>query len=137
MIARAARIYDPLRLAIVQVLVAGIISGVGSLIFESTPASLGPQIWAGVAFMGIMGTAVAIGIQTSVQGYTTVVHASLIFVLEPVFAAMFGFWLQGDRLGPIALGGAGLIVGGMLIAELGPYVRRRGRARNGNVKRNA
>jgi drug/metabolite transporter (DMT)-like permease len=45
MIARAARIYDPLRLAMVQVLVAGIISGTGSLIFESPPASLGPQIW--------------------------------------------------------------------------------------------
>jgi drug/metabolite transporter (DMT)-like permease len=124
-LAHVSRLYDPVRLAMVQILVAGIVNGIGSLIFETTPSTVGVDIWAGSAFLGIMATAVGIGIQSSVQRNTTVVHASLIFTLEPVFAAIFGFWLQGDRLGPIALAGAALIIGGMLIAELGPYISMR------------
>ena len=54
----------------------------------------------------------------SVQRYTTAVHTALIFTLEPVFAAAFGAWLQGDRLGPPALLGAALILAGMLVAEI-------------------
>jgi drug/metabolite transporter (DMT)-like permease len=125
LVAQASRVCNPLRLAMVQLLVAGIVNGIGSLIFETTPSSIGLEIWAGAAFLGIMASAFAIGVQTSVQRYTTVVHTALIFTLEPVFAAIFGYTLQGDRLGPIALLGAILIVGGMLVAEVGPYLNRR------------
>ncbi|MEO8286898.1 MAG: DMT family transporter [Chloroflexota bacterium] len=130
MVAHVARIYDALRLALVQIVVAGILNGIGALIFEPPPGSIGIEIWAGAAFLGIMATAVGIGVQVSVQSYTSVVHASLIFTLEPVFAALFGYWLQNDRLGPIALSGALLIVAGMIIAELGPYLNRKWTARS-------
>lgn len=113
---------DPLRLAMVQILVAGVINAVGSITFEHQINGMRPELWAGTAFMGIVATAAAIGVQISVQSYTTVAHASLIYTLEPVFAAIFAYWLQGDRLGPIALGGAVLIIAGMLVAELGPYI---------------
>jgi drug/metabolite transporter (DMT)-like permease len=128
LIAHATRRYDPIRLAMVQILVAGVVNALGSLLFEYTPTSVSMDVWAGAAFLGIMATAVAIGVQTSVQSNTTVIHASLIFVLEPVFAAIFGFLLQGDRLSLVALLGGVLIISGMLIAELGPYLRRRWRA---------
>jgi drug/metabolite transporter (DMT)-like permease len=82
-------------------------------------------VWLGAAFLGIVATALAIAIQVAVQSFTTVVHASLIYTLEPVFAAMFGYWLHGDRLGPAGIAGAGLIVVGMLAAEIGPYIGRR------------
>jgi drug/metabolite transporter (DMT)-like permease len=113
---------DPLRLAMVQILVAGVINAVGSITFEHQINGMTPEMWAGTAFMGIVATSAAIGVQISVQSYTTVAHASLIYTLEPVFAAIFAYWLQGDRLGPIALGGAVLIIAGMLVAELGPYI---------------
>lgn len=116
---------DILRLTMVQVLVAGVVNGLGALVFEKAPTTLSIEIWGGVAFLGIMATALAFGVQTTVQRYTTVVHASLIMTLEPVFAAVFAFWLQGDRLGPIALTGAVLIVSGMLVAEIGPFMGRR------------
>jgi drug/metabolite transporter (DMT)-like permease len=120
---------DPLRLAMVQILVAGIINATGSVLFEHRINGMTPELWVGTAFMGIVVTGAAIGIQISVQTYTTVAHASLIYTLEPVFAAIFAYWLQGDRLGPIALSGAGLIVAGMLVAELGPFIRGRRDAR--------
>jgi drug/metabolite transporter (DMT)-like permease len=72
-----------------------------------------------------MASAFAFAVQTTVQRYTTVVHTSLIFTLEPVFAALFGYILQGDRLGPIALTGAIMIMLGMLSSELGPFLMGR------------
>jgi drug/metabolite transporter (DMT)-like permease len=128
MLGHAAHRYDPMRLALVQIVVAGVINGAGSMLLENPPAAIGPEIWVGIAFLGIMATAVGFGVQAFAQGYTTVVHAALIITLEPVFAAIFGFWLQGDRLGAVALAGAALIVGGMLVAELAPYVAGRGKA---------
>ena len=49
-------------------------------------------------------------------------HTALIFTLEPVFAAFFAVWLQGDNLGGLALVGAVLILLGMLLAEAGPQL---------------
>lgn len=133
LVACVSRWGDPLRMTLAQIVVAGAINITGSLLFEQPTVSFGLEIWAGAAFLGIFATAIAISIQMSAQSYTTVVHASLIYTLEPVFAAMFGYWLQNDRLGPIALSGALLIIAGMLLAELGPYLGRRRVTRN--VKR--
>ena len=131
LVAKVSREYDPLRFTMLQVLVTGVLSAAGAVLFEAPVAGLSSEVWAGAAFLGIMATAVGIGVQVAVQKYTTVVHASLIFTLEPVFAAIFGYWLQGDRLGPAGLVGAGLIVVGMLAAELGPYIRRKSVRRRG------
>jgi drug/metabolite transporter (DMT)-like permease len=123
LIAHVASWADPLRLALVQIAVAGLLSAASAALFERPVASISLEIWAAAAFLGITATAAAIVIQVSVQRFTTAVHTALIFTLEPVFAAIFGVWLQGDRLGPIAISGAALILIGMLVAELGPQLR--------------
>jgi drug/metabolite transporter (DMT)-like permease len=118
LVAHVAAWTDPLRVTLVQVLTAGLLNGVSALLFERPVAGLDASIWAAAAFLGIVATALAIVVQVSVQRYTTAVHTALIFTLEPVFAAAFGAWLQGDRLGPPALLGAALILAGMLVAEI-------------------
>ncbi|HYP41102.1 MAG TPA: DMT family transporter [Chloroflexia bacterium] len=121
-ISRVAKWGDPLRVTMIQILVAGLLNGFGALLFETPTSNIGAEVWAGIAFMGIIATAAAITIQMTVQRYTTAVHTALIFTLEPVFAAMFGIALHGDRFGPIALSGGALILAGMIIAELGPHM---------------
>jgi drug/metabolite transporter (DMT)-like permease len=59
-------------------------------------------------------------VQTVAQRFTTATHTALIFVTEPVFAALGSFVLIGERLTPAQLLGGALILGGMLAAELGP-----------------
>jgi drug/metabolite transporter (DMT)-like permease len=125
LVARVAGWADPLRVTMVQVLVAGLLNAVAALLFERPMPGLSAEIWAGAAFLGVVATALAIAIQMSVQSFTTAVHTALIFTMEPVFAAVFGFWLQGDRLGPGGWVGAVLILGGMLLAELGPQLHTR------------
>jgi drug/metabolite transporter (DMT)-like permease len=121
---------DPLRLTLVQIIVTGVLSALTSILFEPTVSAVpSGEVWAGTIFLGVAATAFAITIQVTVQRFTSAVHTVLIFTLEPVFAAAFGMWLQGDRLGPIAWGGAGLILTGMLVAELGSYLVQKVRAR--------
>jgi drug/metabolite transporter (DMT)-like permease len=125
LVARVAGWADPLRLTMVQLLVTGVLNALAALLFAGPVAGIKPEIWAGIAFLGIVGSAVVFVIQVAVQRFTTAVHTALIFTLEPVFAAIFGAWLQGDRLGSMGWVGATLILSGMLLAELGPYIKGR------------
>ena len=98
LIAHVAGWVDPLRLTLVQVLAAGLLNAVSAVLTERPVAGLGAEIWVAAAAMGLVATAVAVLVQVTVQRYTTAVHTALIFTLEPLFAAAFGAWLQGDRL---------------------------------------
>ena len=134
LISYVAHFGDPVRLTLVQVLVAGVLSAASALLFERPVSGLSADVWLGIAFLGIVVTALTIVVMMTVQRFTPAAHAALIFTLEPVFAAIFGIWLQGDRLTAVGWSGAALILAGMLVAELGPYawgylsVRRLGRA---------
>jgi drug/metabolite transporter (DMT)-like permease len=54
-----------------------------------------------------------------VQQFTTSTRATLIYALEPVFAGIFGY-LAGETLSVPAWIGCGLILAGMVSAELRP-----------------
>jgi drug/metabolite transporter (DMT)-like permease len=45
--------------------------------------------------------------------------------MEPVFAALFGYWLAGDRLSLVQLAGAALILSALVVGEVLPVLRRR------------
>ena len=137
LVARVAPWCDILRVTMVQITMAGLLNAITAIIFERPVQSLSVEIWGGVIFLGLAATALAIVIQMSVQRFTTAVNTVLILSLEPVFAAIFGVWLQNDRLGPIALTGAVLILWGMLIAELGPQLRGIISNRTGQTDRSA
>lgn len=75
-------------------------------------------VWFAVAFTGLLATALAFGAQTMAQRFTSPTHTALIFATEPVFAALFSFLLIGEQLTTRALLGCGLILAGMLAAEI-------------------
>ncbi|HEY8498146.1 MAG TPA: DMT family transporter [Limnochordales bacterium] len=57
------------------------------------------------------------------QRHTSATHAALIFATEPIFAAIAGVALAGERFGPRGAAGAALILAGMLLAEAGRLYR--------------
>lgn len=63
----------------------------------------------GLIFCAIIATIVVFSIQTKYQKYTTPAKAALIFALEPVFASIFGFIINGEKLT------SAIIYGGLLI----------------------
>jgi drug/metabolite transporter (DMT)-like permease len=132
LVARTVRWADPLRLTTVQVIVAGLLNAVSAALAGQQVASMSQEVWASVVFLGVAATALAFLVQVSVQRFTTATHTALIFTLEPVFAAIFGSWLDNDVLGISGWVGAGLILGGMLVTELFPYLAKRNSANPGD-----
>lgn len=83
----------------------------------------GSVVWNGsllatLAYLGILSTAVAIGIQAKVQHRIPPAHVALLFTLQPLFAALCGWLALGDHLGLLQVLGGGLIVAGVVVTSL-------------------
>jgi drug/metabolite transporter (DMT)-like permease len=106
-------------LAVVQLATAGLVAlgwaGVaGDLV---VPASA--EVWVALAITSVAASAGAFLIQTRAQREVSPTRTAVILTMEPVFAGLFGFLLAGERLSGRGWLGAGLILAGMLVAELG------------------
>lgn len=71
-----------------------------------------------VAGTAVFATALAFSIQIWAQQHTTPSHVAILFSLEPVFAGVTSYIWLGERLSGRAMGGAVLILAGILIAEM-------------------
>ena len=114
---------DSLTLVSVQIGTVAALSLIASLVWEQPWPPMQTAMLQAAAFTGVTATAIAFAIQTVAQRFTTPTHTALIFAMEPVWAGLFSFWLIGEVLGPRVLIGGGLIIAGMLAAELAPAMR--------------
>lgn len=69
----------------------------------------------------VFATAVAFWIQTWAQARTSATRAAVIFSLEPVFAWLTSWLVEGEVLTARGLGGAACILAGILVVELKPF----------------
>jgi drug/metabolite transporter (DMT)-like permease len=76
------------------------------------------QMWTGVLLTAFFTTSLAYPLLVWAQRHTTATNTALILASEPVFAAITSFFMVHERLGTRALTGAGLILAGILVAEL-------------------
>jgi len=79
-----------------------------------------PRLAVAMAILVLLATALALLIQSLVQAWTTPTRAAVIFVMEPVFAALTAWVVEGEVLAGAALAGAVLILAGMIVAEIRP-----------------
>ena len=56
-------------------------------------------------------------VQTWAQRRTSATRTALVFTMEPVWTAFFGYTLAGDRLGALGWGGCAAIMVGIVLAE--------------------
>ena len=82
------------------------------------------EVWGAVALTGIVATTLAFSVQTRAQQVSTPTRIALILALEPVFAAVAARIAHDEEIGVEKWVGGGLVIAGMLWAELAP--RRRG-----------
>jgi drug/metabolite transporter (DMT)-like permease len=90
----------------------------GKVAFHSTTV-----LWVALAVTALLATAAAFTIQSWAQQHLPATHTALIFTLEPVFAWLTALVFYGERLGGRAMIGAGLILAGIVLAELRPTSR--------------
>jgi drug/metabolite transporter (DMT)-like permease len=84
--------------------------------------------WGAIGLTAIFATAFAFVGQTWAQAHLAPARTAVILTLEPVFAGVFGVWVDGDRLGARTIGGAALVLLAMLVTELHPRARAGARA---------
>ena len=106
-------------LTAIQIGAVALASALISRVTEWPWPSISRQVLWAALFTGALATSLAFGIQSMAQRFTSATHTALIFSMEPVFAALFAYLLAGERLGPRHWAGCGLILTGMLVAELG------------------
>ena len=83
-----------------------------------------PAVIIALAVTSVLATAAAFWIQTWAQARTTATRAAVIFSLEPVFAWMTSWLVEGEVLTPRAATGAACILAGILVVELKPFSGR-------------
>lgn len=72
------------------------------------------------AYLAVVAGTVTLLVQTWAQGHLGSGQAAVLMVLEPVWAAVFGFLLWQEALGPRTLGGGALVVAAMLMVVARP-----------------
>ena len=73
--------------------------------------------------VGVLGTAFAFFAQALMQKFTTPVKTAIFFTLEPVTAGAMGYFIGAEDISAYRLCGAALILVGVLISEIGSYLR--------------
>jgi len=87
-------------------------------LFEPRPITFGNSTIFAILLTALLATSLAFYVQCKMQQFTSSSHTALIFSAEPVFAGLFGYLLAGEILGTLGIIGGGLIVLGIVVAEL-------------------
>jgi drug/metabolite transporter (DMT)-like permease len=122
-LARAAPTVSARRLGTLQIGFAAVVMLAtlplgGRWVFHSSR-----MLWIALAVTALLATAAAFTIQSWAQQHLPASHTALIFTLEPVFAWLTALLFFGEQLGRRAMLGAGLILAGIVLAELRPTSR--------------
>lgn len=112
--ARAVSNISPVILASVQMLIAGALFSMGSVLTESKTLSFPPQVLVALAVTAVGGSALAFLVMAWAQKHLSPTQTAVILSAEPVFAGIAGYALLDERLTPVAWVGALLILMAML-----------------------
>lgn len=112
-----------IQLVFVQFIIVLFFGILGLLIFEVKAWFLKfePKLIFSLLYNAIIASIFLTTIHTSVQKYTTPVKAALIFSLEPVFAAIFAYFIFVETLSASELVGAIILSLGIVLSEFGDY----------------
>jgi len=116
--ARYVKTEPVLPLAVLQLGFAGLFGLVFTFLFESPVLPATTLDWMVILELAVLCSAVGYVAQTIVQKYTTPERTGLIFSLESVFAAVFGFFVLHEVLPMTGYIGTALILCGVLVAVI-------------------
>lgn len=123
LLSRYAAYHDAGALTLAQILAMALLFVVVWPIFDSVSLPP-PEVWVALLVTGLLASAGAFLVQTTVQQRIPAARTAIILTMEPVFAALFGYWLAGDRLVGVQVFGALMILSALVIGEVVPVLRR-------------
>jgi drug/metabolite transporter (DMT)-like permease len=109
-VGRVAERVDPLRFAAVQMLVLAAVGAAGTMAETDPMPRWSTGFVASIVFLGVVTNALGFLVQAWGQKIVPPTRTAILFSGEPVFAALFGFWLAEERFGMRDLAGAALVM---------------------------
>ncbi len=125
LLSRYAREHDALALTFAQILSMAVIFAVMWPFFEPVELPTEPSVWFAILLTGLVASAGAFYVQTTVQQHLPAARTAVILTMEPVFAAVFGYFLAGDRLTGIQFVGAAFVLSALVLGEVIPLMSRK------------
>lgn len=116
---------DPFQLGTFQMFVCSILNIAASFIFEEPTIPRENSTILSIAFLAIFCTGISFVIQPIAQQHTTASHVGIIYTMEPVVAAALAWAFAGEIMTPRNLFGAAILLGSLLIMELGPIWKKK------------
>jgi drug/metabolite transporter (DMT)-like permease len=114
---RYAPRYDAVAFTFIEMLAAFVGFAVIAVALGQVEVPHGWTVWGALIVTGVFASALGFLVQTWAQRQLSAARTALAFAMEPVWTAIFGFWLAGDRLGAVGWTGAALIMAGIVVAE--------------------
>lgn len=117
LVGRLTRRHDPLRLSVLQYLVAGLLSLAVALVQETITLDGLWQAAGAIAWGGVLSIGVAYTLQAIVQRDALASHAAVIYSSEGLFSALGGWLVLDEQIGLRGWSGAALLLAAMLLAQ--------------------
>lgn len=115
--------YDFWNLLFFQLVTVALLNLLFSLIFsfssiEPLKFSLSKNLVVGILYTALLATLVNFALQTKYQKVVTPTKAGIIYSFEPVFAAVFAFFILNEKITNFGLVGCVLIFLGLIVSEV-------------------
>jgi drug/metabolite transporter (DMT)-like permease len=118
LIDRAAKVIDPSVLTMMQMLFCGVFA-MALVPFVETPVLvISWRLVVAMSYLVLFGSVLALALMNWFQRRLTPLRAVLIYALEPVFAALIGWFAFHSGMSPTEILGAVLILGGIIVSDL-------------------
>ena len=118
MISKFAPNADAINLAIMQLALTSVLSWLAIPIAREPLIMPSLPVWGAVLFMGVVDVAFTLLAMNWVQQYVSGTRATLVYALEPMWAALTGYLIAGDILSLPAWIGCGFILSGMIVGVM-------------------
>lgn len=100
-----------------QTLASAVFAGIAAFCTGIPNELFSIHSWTGIVYLGVINTAVALGLQNFAQKYTSESHAALLLSLESVFGLLFSILYYGDILTLRMAIGCALIFAALLVSN--------------------
>jgi drug/metabolite transporter (DMT)-like permease len=121
LISKFAPSVDAINLAIIQLALTALLSFI-AIPLNHEPLALPPALaWLPILLLGTIDMAFTLLTMNLIQQFISSTRATLIYALEPMWAAFFGVLFAGDMLSLVAWLGCACIFTGMIIGRLGKF----------------
>ncbi len=115
--------YEYLPMVFVQLLITGIGGFILSFIFsistlETVKFTFNTTVVTAILYTAIFASIIATVIQLKFQKFVSPTKAGIIFSIEPIFAAVFAYFLLSEKISNFGLVGCVLIFIGLIVSEI-------------------